>query len=39
VKPDDKLRAAIQSALDRLSADGTITRIYAKYGINLQPPK
>jgi polar amino acid transport system substrate-binding protein len=39
VKPDDKLRAAIDSALDRLTADGTIKRIYAKYGINLQPPK
>jgi polar amino acid transport system substrate-binding protein len=39
VRPDDKLRAAIDSALDRLTADGTIGRIYAKYGINLQPPK
>ena len=39
MKPDDKLRAAIDSALDRLTADGTIKRIYAKYGIDLQPPK
>jgi polar amino acid transport system substrate-binding protein len=38
-KPDDKLRAAINEALDRLSADGTIQRIYAKYGIKLQPPR
>ena len=38
-KPDDKLRAAINSALDQLTADGTIKRIYAKYGITLQPPK
>ena len=38
-KPDDKLRAAINSALDQLTADGTIKRIYAKYGIDLRPPK
>jgi len=38
VKPDAKLRAAIDSALDRLTVDGTITRIYAKYGIALRPP-
>ncbi len=39
IKPDDKLRAAINSALDKLIADGTIKRIYAKYGINPQPPR
>jgi polar amino acid transport system substrate-binding protein len=39
LKPDNKLRAAIDGALDRLTADGTIKRIYAKYGIDLQPPK
>jgi polar amino acid transport system substrate-binding protein len=39
VKPDDKLRAAIDGALERLVADGTIRRIYAKYGIDLQSPK
>jgi polar amino acid transport system substrate-binding protein len=39
IKPDDKLRAAIDGALERLIADGTIRRIYAKYGINVQPPK
>jgi len=39
LKSDDKLRAAIDSAIDRLTADGTIKRIYAKYGIDLQPPK
>jgi polar amino acid transport system substrate-binding protein len=38
-KPDAKLRAAIDSALNQLTADGTIKRIYAKYGITLQPPK
>jgi polar amino acid transport system substrate-binding protein len=39
MKPDDRLRGAINSALDQLTTDGTIGRIYAKYGINLQPPK
>ena len=39
MKPDDNLRSAINDALDRLTADGTIKRIYAKYGIDLKPPK
>ena len=39
MKPDDKLRAAINEALQHLSADGTIQRIYARYGVALQPPK
>lgn len=39
VKPDPQLREAIDTALDRLAADGTIQRIYAHYGITLQPPK
>jgi polar amino acid transport system substrate-binding protein len=38
-KPDPELRAAIDGALKQLTADGTIKRIYAKYGIDLQPPK
>ncbi len=38
-KPDKELRAAINSALDQLTADGTIKRIYAKYGVDLKPPK
>jgi polar amino acid transport system substrate-binding protein len=38
-KPDDKLRVAIDGALARLTADGTIGRIYAKYGIELQAPR
>lgn len=38
-KPDDNLRAAINGALNQLTADGTIKRIYAKYGIELKPPK
>jgi polar amino acid transport system substrate-binding protein len=39
VRPDDKLHEAIDAALDRLSADGTVARIYARYGVVLQPPK
>jgi polar amino acid transport system substrate-binding protein len=39
VRPDDKLREAIDAALDHLNADGTIERVYAHYGIALQAPK
>jgi polar amino acid transport system substrate-binding protein len=39
VRPDDKLREAIDEALDRLRADGTVERIYARYGIALQAPQ
>lgn len=39
VRPDDKLREAIDEALDRLRADGTVERIYGRYGIVLQAPK
>jgi polar amino acid transport system substrate-binding protein len=38
VKPDARLRDAIDKALDSLIADGSIKRIYAKYGIDLQSP-
>ena len=38
-QPDDKLREAIDGALDRLRADGIIDKIYAKYGISLPPPR
>ena len=37
--PDPALREAIEAALDHLSADGTISRIYARYGVTLQPPR
>jgi polar amino acid transport system substrate-binding protein len=37
-QPDDKLREAIDTALARLRADGTIDKIYAKYGISLPSP-
>jgi len=38
-KPDRELLGAIDAMLDRLRADGTVERIYAKYGIALMPPR
>jgi polar amino acid transport system substrate-binding protein len=38
-RPDAALQQAINDAVDRLSADGTIARIYSRYGVTLQPPK
>ncbi len=38
-KPDDQLVNAIDAALDRLRANGTLGRIYQKYGISLLPPR
>ncbi|MEH2535271.1 polar amino acid transport system substrate-binding protein [Bradyrhizobium sp. AZCC 1588] len=39
VRPDDNLREAIDAAVERLRADGTIDRIYKRYGVVLQTPK
>ncbi len=39
IRPDDALREAIDGALDKLRSDGTIDRIYSRYGIVLQAPK
>ena len=39
VRPDDGLRDAIEGALERLRADGTVERIYKRYGVELQAPK
>lgn len=39
MRPDEKLERRVDAALEELLADGTITRIYARYGIELQPPK
>jgi polar amino acid transport system substrate-binding protein len=39
VRPDDGLRDAVEGALERLRADGTVERIYGRYGITLQSPK
>ncbi len=38
-RPDAALQQAINAAVDRLSANGTITRIYSRYGVTLRPPK
>jgi polar amino acid transport system substrate-binding protein len=38
-RPDDALRSAVDDALDRMLANGTVKRIYASYGVALQPPK
>jgi len=39
VRPDDALRAAIDAALAKLRDDGTVERIYGRYGVTLQAPK
>jgi polar amino acid transport system substrate-binding protein len=39
VKPDEKLRERVDAALEAMLADGTIARIYARYGIELQAPE
>jgi polar amino acid transport system substrate-binding protein len=38
-RPDPALQQAVDDAIGRLLADGTIRRIYARYGVELQPPK
>jgi len=39
VKPDEKLKQGIDSALEAMLADGTIAGIYARYGLELQAPE
>jgi polar amino acid transport system substrate-binding protein len=39
VRPDDALRGAIDAALSKLRDDGTVERIYRRYGVTLQAPK
>jgi polar amino acid transport system substrate-binding protein len=39
VRPDPALREAIDGAMDKLRADGTVAKIYARYGVALQAPK
>ncbi|MCA6123969.1 transporter substrate-binding domain-containing protein [Bradyrhizobium sp. WSM 1704] len=38
-RPDDRLRQRVDAAIAALLADGTIARIYARYGIELRPPQ
>lgn len=37
-RADPPLREAIDAAIDRLLSDGTVARIYARYGIEHRPP-
>jgi polar amino acid transport system substrate-binding protein len=39
LRPDDQLRERVDAAIGALLADGTIARIYARYGIELRPPQ
>src|SRR5579883_150416 len=39
VRPDDAMRDAIDTALAKLRDDGTVERIYRRYGVTLQAPK
>jgi len=39
VRPDQGLRDAIDGAMEKLRADGTVAKIYARYGVALQAPK
>ena len=39
LKPDEQLRQRVDAALEAMLADGTIADIYARYGIELQPPE
>ena len=38
-RPDAALQRAIDDAISRMLADGTIRRIYARYGVELEAPK
>jgi len=39
VRPDPALRDAVNAALDKLVTDGTVKTIYARYGVELLPPR
>jgi polar amino acid transport system substrate-binding protein len=39
IRPDEKLQQRVDAAVGTLLADGTIARIYARYGIELRPPQ
>lgn len=39
LRPDDRLQQRVDAAIEALLADGTIARIYARYGIELRPPQ
>lgn len=39
VRPDKELREAVDAALEKLRTNGTVDKIYQRYGVVLQPPK
>jgi polar amino acid transport system substrate-binding protein len=39
IGPDDRLRQQVDAALGDMLTDGTVARIYARYGIELRPPE
>jgi polar amino acid transport system substrate-binding protein len=39
ISPDDRLRKRIDAALEEMLTDGTVGRIYARYGIELRQPE
>jgi polar amino acid transport system substrate-binding protein len=39
MRPDEPLRQAIDGAVEQLLADGTVERIYMRYGAELRPPQ
>lgn len=39
IGPDDRLRQQVDAALGAMLADGTVARIYDRYGIELRPPE
>ena len=39
VRPDDNLRSAVDQAIEKLSADGTVATLYRRYGVTLQKPR
>jgi polar amino acid transport system substrate-binding protein len=39
LRPDEQLRQRLDAAIETLLADGTIARIYARYGIELRAPQ
>ena len=39
IRPDNELREAVDTSLEKLRADGTVAKIYQRYGVVLQPPQ
>jgi polar amino acid transport system substrate-binding protein len=38
-RPDAELRQAVDDAVTRMIADGTVKRVFAHYGVDVQPPR